>query len=233
MGRKLSNTEQFILKATKVHGNRYDYSKTIYVKAILPVTIICPKHGEFEQPATSHLSGHVCPRCSVKKIYCFKTKLEFIEAANKIHNHSYDYSKATIPVKDSRTKITITCPIHGDFQQTIYSHMSGSNCPACARLKCIPLKTTERFIQDAIKIYNNKYDYSKTNYVHSGKKIIIICPEHGEFVQTPQYHLSGNGCLKCKRAKHSKIKVIEVFSCSRLNQSETRKGILNPLKQRR
>lgn len=59
--------------------------------------------------------------------------------------------------------------------------------------------TTQEFIEKAILVHGNKYDYSRTEYVVSRKKVIIICPEHGEFLQLPTSHLQGNGCPKCAR----------------------------------
>ena len=53
MGRKLT-TSEFVLKAIAKHGNRYDYSKTVYANAHANVTIICSLHGEFRQSADSH-----------------------------------------------------------------------------------------------------------------------------------------------------------------------------------
>ena len=56
------------------------------------------------------------------------------------------------------------------------------------------------FIKAKIK-HNNKYDYSKVDYINSRTKICIICPKHGEFWQTPANHLHGCGCPKCKNDK--------------------------------
>ena len=58
-------------------------------------------------------------------------------------------------------------------------------------------KTTEQFIQEAQKVHDGKYDYSKVNYVNNHTKVNIICPIHGEFVQSTGGHLVGKGCLKC------------------------------------
>lgn len=79
--------------------------------------------------------------------------------------------------------------------------------------------STEYFIEKASIIHSNKYDYSKVNYTEPKTKVCIICPKHGEFWQTPNSHLNGNGCPKCKsdKAKSSKDKFIEksikVHSC--------------------
>lgn len=46
----------------------------------------------------------------------------------------------------------------------------------------------------------DRYDYSKVEYVNAKTKVCIICPEHGEFWQTPNGHLNGKGCPKCKES---------------------------------
>lgn len=67
-------------------------------------------------------------------------------------------------------------------------------------------KTTEQYIQEAIQVHGNKYDYSKVIYEHSEKKICIVCPKHGEFLQRASSHLSGRGCPKCGTEQGSKLK---------------------------
>lgn len=73
--------------------------------------------------------------------------------------------------------------------------------------------TTSLFIQKSNQIHMNKYDYSKSTYVNQETKTIIICPEHGEFLQTPHLHLSGKGCPKCGfiRTKNSTKQTKESF----------------------
>ena len=57
-------TEEFIDLARKTHGDRYDYSETVYTRSLEKVTIICPKHGKFEQKPSGHIrSGYGCPSC--------------------------------------------------------------------------------------------------------------------------------------------------------------------------
>lgn len=79
-----SNTEEFISKAKIIHANKYDYSKTIYIKALEKLLIICPAHGEFYQKANSHLSGKGCPICQdskgekIIKEFLIKNNIKFI-----------------------------------------------------------------------------------------------------------------------------------------------------------
>lgn len=58
-------------------------------------------------------------------------------------------------------------------------------------------KITKEFIDDSKKIHGDRYDYSLVDYKNSYTNIKIICSIHGEFPQTPQGHLSGQGCKKC------------------------------------
>lgn len=64
-------------------------------------------------------------------------------------------------------------------------------------MKSTKRKTKEIFINDAINVHGNKYDYSKVEYINQLTKVCIVCPEHGEFWQTPKSHLNGHGCRKC------------------------------------
>ena len=59
------------------------------------------------------------------------------------------------------------------------------------------------FILKSSEKHCNKYDYSKVEYINSRTKVCIICPEHGEFWQTPLTHLKGCGCPKCAHEEHS------------------------------
>ena len=57
--------------------------------------------------------------------------------------------------------------------------------------------TTEEFINKAILIHGVKYNYSLVDYIDTRSKIVIICNEHGEFMQKPNDHLNGCGCNSC------------------------------------
>ena len=143
------------------------------------------------------------------------TQQEFIERAKEVHGNKYDYSK--VEYKNSTIKVCIICPKHGEFWQVPYSHLNGNGCRKCKydEYKEKRSKTLEEFINNARQIHGDKYDYSKVEYKNNRTKICIICPEHGEFWQTPHNHLKGQGCMKCKlkeqgkRLKYTTEKFIE------------------------
>ena len=211
---KRLTTEDFIKKANTVHSNKYDYSKVKYVDAKTKVCIICPEHGEFWQIAGNHLFGQDCPKCG-KKISSESKKTgkeNFVRRSKKIHGNKYDYSK--VEYMDSKTKVCIICPEHGEFLQTPSSHLQGCGCKKCATEKTHNLlkKTLDNFIKKCKEIHGNKYDYSKVKYVDAKTKVCIVCPKHGEFWQTPDSHLQGHGCKKCCMEK--------LFNLTRMTKEE-------------
>lgn len=182
-------TEKYILEERKVHGYKYDLSKAVYVDADAKMCFICPEHGEFWQLPYGHLSGQGCPKCSGKNF----TQDEIIEEFRKVHGTKYDYSK--VEFKGFREKVCIICPEHGEFYQTIAHHLRRKQgCPECSGLK---RHTLDEFIEKSNKIHGNKYDYSKVEYSNNKTNVCIICPEHGEFWQSPFNHFHGHGCPKC------------------------------------
>jgi len=186
--------EQFIEKAKAIHGDKYNYSKVNYVNNSTKVTIICPKHGEFQQRPDDHTVRNAgCKQCGIEARAIKKTlKLhEFIAKSVKMHGLKYDYSN-TVYV-NSKIKVSILCPIHGVFEQKPFEHIGGQGCPKCAGKNV----TTDEFITKAKLVHGDKYDYSKVNYVNNTVKITILCHKHGEFEQSPNNHLSGSGCYLC------------------------------------
>lgn len=196
-GKIKHDTKWFIEKARDVHGNKYDYSKTKYTTTHNKVCIICPEHGEFWQVAKSHINGCGCRVCMGKYM---NTEI-FIQKAHKVHGDRYDYS--LVKFERSNKKVKIICPIHGEFEQTPNSHLDGHGCNLCSiRLKAFErAKGKDDFIDDAIRIHGNRYDYSMVKYTCAHSKVEIVCPKHGSFFQTPNMHLNGSGCPKCYEEK--------------------------------
>jgi len=141
------------------------------------------------------------------------TTSEFIERAHLVHGNKYDYSKSDY--KGIDMKIEIICQIHGSFYQTPYNHLAGHDCNRCSgklgkhiqRAK----KLAEDFIIKAKLVHGNRYDYSKAIYKTAKETVIIICPIHGGFLQTPDSHLSGHGCTKCSIDDHIRDQVDDKY----------------------
>lgn len=215
MSKKLT-TQEFIERAKKVHGDKYDYSKTDLNNRDEKgrVCIICLEHGEFWQLPSNHLNGQKCRKCKyeiMSKKFSMKTH-DFINKSMEIHGDKYDYSKTDLEHRDKKGRICIICPIHGEFWQRPVYHLMGGGCKKCGIISGHKKQsyTKDEFIEKATKIHDGKYDYSKVKYIDSNTKVCIICPTHGEFLQRPADHLQGIGCEKCKESNLEKTTAKEL-----------------------
>lgn len=184
-----SSTDEFIRKAQTIFGDKYDYSKVDYKGNKTKVCIICPEHGEWWMTPNNHLRNHRCPGCFGTPKH---TNEQFIKIARKVHGNKYDYSK--VDYSGNKRKVCIICPEHGEFWQGAATHLRGNGCSKCSGTEPI---TKERFVRRATDIHKNKYDYSNVIYVNGRTKVCISCPHHGDFWQSPNYHLRGGNCPKC------------------------------------
>lgn len=155
---KYSN-EEFIEKARKVHGDKYDYSKVNYVNNNTKICIICPEHGEFMQIPINHLNGAGCPKCGkISMSNKFrKTKDQFIAESKAIFGDTLDYSK--VDYVNNKTKVCLICKKHGEFYVKPLGHIHRHyGCPQCA---------AEKNVQETILFEHIKKRFPNNNFFHS------------------------------------------------------------------
>jgi very-short-patch-repair endonuclease len=197
------NTNEFIERSILIHGKGiYDYSKSEYIDSKTPLIIICPKegHGEFLQaPSNHYLFG--CSKCGYEKLAESKTLTtdEFKQRAIEKHGDTYDYND-TLYI-GMNLDLNMICKTHGVFKQIAGVHLSGGGCSKCGG--CYK-RNTEEFIQEAVKLHCDIYDYSKVEYKTCKDYVTIICKKHGPFVQTPDIHLNNKaGCQICSNERNA------------------------------
>ena len=181
---KKLTTEDFIERAKEKHNDKYDYSKVVYVNNLGKITITCPEHGDFEQRAHNHSRGDGCPKCSNNKV--LNTE-DIIERAVKIHGDKYDYSKV-VAGKNNTAKITIICEKHGEFKQTVFTHLEGGGCRKC--------KESRGESKVRVFLEQNNIEYSPQHRFDDCKD---IRPLPFDFY-LPKYHL----CIEFNGLQHYK-----------------------------
>lgn len=117
------------------------------------------------------------------------------------HNHFYSYSNSVY--LNTKSKIEINCPLHGNFTQIVSDHLNGVGCPDCGKVKSLESRkvTLQEFKARAATVYEGLYSY--TNVVigsNTKHKVDVTCPAHGDFSVSVGNHLAGNsgGCPKCR-----------------------------------
>ncbi len=164
--------EEFIEACKKNHTIQYDYSKTVYTGSINKIIVTCPKHGDFQMMASTFKACSNCPECCIDNLKL--TTEEFIARAKAIHGNRYDYSKTKYV--NSYTKITITCPKHGDFECLPGNHLKGCDCFLCALENKVPSKGeifVEQYLMQNKIPYRKQYKLTVPEIARKSKLIIV------------------------------------------------------------
>lgn len=196
-------------KYTELHSGRYDYSKVNFsLSKREKVEIVCRKHNKSFFQSLDHHTKHGCPDCGNESAAASSTGVlkysteEYIEACKDLPT-DYDYSNTVYC--GAEAPIKVMCKIHNEVFtcSTAIGHRLGeSKCPLCSAEsrgfnagRC----DTSTFIDKAMAVHGDLYDYSNTVYGTSNKiKVVITCQEHGDFLITPNKHISkGQGCPDC------------------------------------
>ena len=218
-------TEEFIERAKKIIGDKYDYSKVIYKNKDEKVKIICPKHGEFVISPRNLYKGEGCPYCSGKHLH-FK---DFLEKANEIHKNKYKYLESTYKRTDK--DITIICPIHGEFRQRVSTHLDGCGCPYCSN----GYSKYEEEISEWLKTLKVEF-INKDRKILEGKELDFYIPSkrlgiefnglyyHSDKFKDNNYHL-----LKLKKCQEKSIQLIQIFEDEWVNHKNVVKSKIKHL----
>lgn len=144
--------DDFKKRALIVHNDKYEYIKYEGGK----VFISCPLHGIYTKTPSHHLKGQGCPICGrIKSDEGRKyTTEEWIQKAKDVHKDKYDYSK--VNYIDSKHKVMIICPKHGEFEQIPSNHLFGQGCPICKQSKL------ENDIEKFLVLKNIEFEKQKT-----------------------------------------------------------------------
>lgn len=192
--------EDIIQRIKEVHGDTFDLSRIKYTNKRTKIELVCKEHGSWFTLTERLYIGNGCPKCGkIKSGLKNRIKFEdFVLKANQVHSFKYQYFKDSYTKLSAKTKIK--CPEHGFFYQLAGMHTrERQGCPKCGLIAIGGKKrmSLDDFIRRSNKVHSNKYDYSKVNYKRNNKKVIIVCPIHGEFKQEPQNHLNGSSCPYC------------------------------------
>ena len=140
------------------------------------------------------LDNNIIDKRSIKFFENLEIKL------NILHNGKYDYSETIYKTK--RESITYKCNVHGYVTQNAGEHIRGHGCRLCGiefRRNQTRLKYEKTLINDFKKVHGEKYTYENVKYTIGSEKVEINCKIHGPFIQRPDDHKSGYGCINCAR----------------------------------
>ena len=209
--------DKFVAQANKIHDNKYDYSQSTYIKALVKVKIICPIHGAFEQMPASHLDGKGCNKCGFDEM-ASKRRMsleDFIKKANEKHGDKYNYSKIDKYIRNS-SPVLIECPVpgHPPFLQAPTQHLFGQGCPRCGDRRVTEARsndlTNHRFGRLLVlrKAYRDTGEFQRKG---GGQPYWVKCDCGSPEYITTNGSLTIAGIKSCKYCKENGGDSIERF----------------------
>lgn len=195
--------EQFI----EVHGYDFDYSNMVYINTHTPIEVRCKKHDfVFFPTPRNHKSGAKCTMCGreAQTEKAKKPQEKFISEVLERYGDVYDFS--LLKYVNTKTPVKL---IHKEFglvevrpsnllDKTTYVHKDKKKTKSTDK---------ETFIEEAIKVYGNKDDYTDSDIISSKEKIQIRCKKHDiVFTKDIATYLKGWGCPQCSAENYRKIR---------------------------
>ena len=207
-------TEKWIERCNLKFNNKFDYSKVDFtVGANVKQTIICPEHGEFKTTKRNHYeSKYGCTQCG-KVLMLIESVNNWKAKCSEKFNNKFDYSK--VELTNAETKVTIICPIHGEFKATRSTHYdSVTGCYKCGKLKSDSDERMEEFINKVeskfdIKIINCNY---KTGTDSPTTSKCNVCRKISEWSCATAVTNSPRGCRYCVDSDKLEIKMKQIVT---------------------
>ena len=205
----LQESDTFITKAKGIHGNVYSYVRQNYKNSRTLMEIYCNKHQQwFSQRPSAHLQGQGCPLCgnSSRKETKSRSTQEFILKSKQVFGDIYDYTFTDY--ENSKVKVVITCPVHGEFSTSPKNHLSGFGCRKCSD----DSKRDEREAAFFSKVSGldkyNHLDFSHVVYVDNRTPVDVLCTTHNEWFKVTTNKIFDTsrtiGCKTCKRVRNNR-----------------------------
>lgn len=174
------DTDRFIFESKKIHGDEYDYSKTVFKN--MNTKVILLKDGvEYLQNPNKHLMGR-----KPERVRRLRSNSDFIDEARSVWGYKYDYS--LVDYKGSHIEVLIK---YDDvvYRQKPVLHLLGYNCERDT------IKNQEDFLRKCRDRHGDKYDYSLVEYTGSQNKVKIIF-EGKVYEQKAGAHIHSSGMIE-------------------------------------
>lgn len=191
------NQKKEIENIENKYNYNYDYTKSNFKDKRKKTIVICKKHGEFNISEEYLIKGGKCPKClseereEKRQIY-FKKKFE------EKYNNKF---KLIGKYNNSKNNITFLCNNCGSILEGNQIDLIDKRYRRCEFCEYIKQTTKENFLERAIKIHGNNYEYDLSNMTNSHSFITIKCKKHNySFKQKVYSHLAGHGCKICNES---------------------------------
>lgn len=212
--------QEFIDKAKSIHGDKYDYSKVVYVNNKTRITLICPKHGEFTIRPFNHIvSGDGCSACRYEAKYDLKYYIDKLLAKYPNLNISKNQDLTEKVKRRELGNILLSCPMHGDYKVKLKWLIDNTGktdrgnialkCPKCYKKELEKkredkleeareaLRKSRDIEKEVYDKFGNKYELITKDYKSPTMKLTLKCEKHGYFLINLLKLEESEGCPNC------------------------------------
>jgi hypothetical protein len=187
------------------HDGKYTYDGSNYRDSNSKIRATCPTHGDFWPQVASHLRGRFgCRECSyIERGQAKQVSFEeWLRCARERFGQRFEYDPESWNTHTNigLKRLRFRCPDHGWQEMKPNYHLeSPMGCPTCGHFLGGDKRklTTEEFIARGRARFNGKYSYERTVYRSASEKVVVTCPEHGDFATLPGNHTAGHECPRC------------------------------------
>jgi very-short-patch-repair endonuclease len=199
------NTDIFKKKIQDIYGDNYITTNSNYINNVTPIEVFCKKHElTFYKTPHSLFKKYGCPECGKEKYYekMANDTNFFISESIKLHGNVYTYDYTNYI--NNKTKVIVTCKLHGNFETSPNHHLSKirkHGCPKCGRIKRgkkIRI-TFDEFINRIPKVLK-KFRLYKSTFFKLDKPMLFKCLKcNTKFLRKPTTMLKLNDtqCPEC------------------------------------
>ncbi len=188
--------QEFLRRVRAVHGERYGLSLAMYATQYDHVIVECAEYGPFQVLPFNLWRGAGCPACALRQngMNHRMTQADYLCRVDQVHGSTYNHS--LIHYERMHDRIRVVCRIHGQFSPTAANYLAGRGCPGCGASRAAAIRAPKLVhgIDDVLarfrKIHGDQFNYTKVAYLHSNRRVEIVCRQHGAFLQTPRSHSS-------------------------------------------
>lgn len=246
--KKRLSPEEYIRRATEAHNGYYTYERTEFFNTTQPITVTCPKHGDFTISPNNHLySEQGCPACgSISRGHRKDPKaagrivadgkiashaLKFEEEARKVHGDAYDYSKSVY--RGRKQLVEIVCPKHGSFHQRAEHHLyRAQGCPECSHHRSKGESAIVEFVsiftKPLVRDRKTIAPYELDIYIPEHNLAIEYCGEywHGTKSEEDERQNKNRHYDKFKACEAKGIRLLTVYESEWLDHPEVIKRLI-------
>ncbi len=208
--RHIYTTEDWIKKAKKVHGNKYQYHLVQYVDSETKINIICKKHGIFQQIPYEHLNGRGCPYCAHQKFHQAESLATLFPDIAKEWDYELNASTGYTPYNigiNTKKKFYWHCNNgcnHSYLATIAYRVKHNSGCAVCHGKQVSPDTSLAALNPALAAEWCPENDKTPTEVTLKSDSLALwkcLNPKHPPYRQKVEVRSRGVGCVYCNGGK--------------------------------